>query len=54
MKDKDDEQTSSATNQRKKAYHQPQLQVYGNLKDITQSVGFHGMTDGVLVLKTSP
>jgi hypothetical protein len=43
---KDDEQPLSTTNRSKKAYHKPQLQVYGQLKDITQSLGPSGALDG--------
>jgi hypothetical protein len=38
----------------KKTYSKPELQVYGNLKDITQSLGVTGAMDGGVVLaKTS-
>jgi hypothetical protein len=49
---KDNEQTLSTTNHCKKAYHRPQLQVYGDLKDLTQAVAITGHLDGVLVLRT--
>jgi hypothetical protein len=53
LKMRDTEQTLSTTKQCKKAYHEPQLKVYGDLKDITRSVGTMGAFDGVLlVLKT--
>jgi len=42
----ENEKTSPDTNQSKKAYQQPQLQVYGTLKDITESVGATGVSDG--------
>jgi hypothetical protein len=38
MKDKDKEQLPN-TKRSKKAYRQPQLQVYGDLRGITQSTG---------------
>jgi hypothetical protein len=34
------------TSKSKKAYQQPELQVYGDLRDITQTVGTHGAKDG--------
>jgi len=49
---KDNQQISSTPNQCKKPYHKPQLQVYGDLKDITQAVAISGAMDGVLVLRT--
>jgi hypothetical protein len=49
---KENQQVSSATNECKKPYHKPQLQVYGDLKDITQAVAVSGALDGVLVLRT--
>ena len=36
MKMKNGEPKLSNTKQSKKAYHQPQLQVYGDLRDITK------------------
>lgn len=30
----------------KKVYRQPELQVYGDLRDITKTVGPHGTKDG--------
>ena len=44
--DNDNEKTSPDRKQSKKAYQQPQLQVYGSLKDITESVGATGVSDG--------
>ena len=49
---KDTEQTLSTTKQCKRVYHEPQLKVYGDLKDITRSVGTMGALDGVLILRT--
>ena len=50
---RDTEQTLSTTKQCKKVYREPQLKVYGDLKDITRSVGITGAMDGgLLVLKT--
>jgi hypothetical protein len=43
-KNKNKEQLPSAK-PRKKTYRQPQLQVYGNLREITQSVGVAGVLD---------
>ena len=34
------------TGKSKRAYQQPELQVYGDLRDITQTVGPHGTKDG--------
>ena len=40
------EQTLPNTDRsRKKTYHQPELQVYGKLRDITQAVGTAGVLD---------
>ena len=44
--DNDNEQATPDNNQTKKPYQQPQLQVYGSLKDITESVGATGVSDG--------
>jgi hypothetical protein len=44
---KDNEQALSNTNQCKKPYHQPQLQVYGHLKDITQNLQPNGNVDSL-------
>jgi hypothetical protein len=44
-KDKNKEQLPGAK-PRRKTYRQPQLQVYGNLREITQSVGVAGVSDG--------
>ena len=41
-----DEQPLPANSQSKKVYKQPELQVYGNLKEITQNVGDKGTLDG--------
>ena len=30
----------------KKVYRHPELQVYGDLRDLTQTVGTHGVKDG--------
>jgi len=49
---KDSEQPVPTTKQPKKPYEQPQLRVYGNLRDITEGVGVAGVSDNVLVLKT--
>lgn len=40
------EQPVPDKSQPKKLYKQPILQVYGNLKEITQTVGNKGTTDG--------
>jgi hypothetical protein len=50
----DNEQTLSTTNQCKKPYHKPQLQVYGDLKDITQAVflGSGALDGGGSLFKT--
>jgi hypothetical protein len=45
-KDKENEETLPNTSRSKKAYQQPQLQVYGDLKAITQGVGMTGTMDG--------
>jgi hypothetical protein len=42
---KDKEQSLSDKKQSKKAYRQPQLQVYGDLRNITQTVGMNGAMD---------
>jgi hypothetical protein len=36
---KEDQQMSSTTNQCKKPYHKPQLEVYGDLREITGALG---------------
>jgi hypothetical protein len=41
----DKEQALRTTKAPKKAYRQPQLQVYGDLRDITQTVGMAGVMD---------
>ena len=48
MKKKNDssEQASSNKNQSKRVYHEPQLQVFGDLRGITQAVGMKGTGDG--------
>jgi hypothetical protein len=38
--------TTPDNSQSKKAYQQPQLQVYGSLKDVTKMVGSNGVSDG--------
>ena len=46
---KDDKQKSAHTNRinhTKKSYQQPELQVYGDLRDITQTLGNMGAKDG--------
>jgi hypothetical protein len=40
------EQPLPDSRQSKKVYKQPDLQVYGNLKEITQNVGDKGTLDG--------
>lgn len=42
----DKEQSLPDATPSKKAYQQPQLQVYGDLKEITQAVGNQGTADG--------
>jgi hypothetical protein len=42
----DKEQSLPNANPSKKAYQQPQLQVYGHLRDITQAVGVASVKDG--------
>jgi hypothetical protein len=50
---KDGEQPVPTTNQHKKPYEQPQLQVYGNLRDITETLGIAGVDDNAsMVTKT--
>lgn len=44
-KNKDNEQLPN-TKPGKKTYYQPELQVYGNLREITQNVGNQGTMDG--------
>ena len=44
--DNDNEKAPPDPKQSKKTYQQPQLQVYGSLKDITESVGATGVSDG--------
>ena len=44
-KNKDNEQLPD-TKPGKKTYYQPELQVYGNLRDITQAVSNQGGIDG--------
>jgi hypothetical protein len=46
LKMKESEQPVPTTNERKKPYEQPQLQVYGNLRDITETLGVSGAADG--------
>ena len=47
------EQTLSTANQCKKAYDKPQLQVYGDLRDITRTAGaFSFKLDGAFAFKT--
>jgi len=46
MNDNNDEQLLPDSRQSKKVYKQPELQVYGNLREITQSVGDKGTMDG--------
>jgi hypothetical protein len=43
-KDKDNEQRPN-TKRSRKAYRQPQLQVYGDLRTITQTLGMSGAQD---------
>ena len=38
--------TSVDADRKKKAYEKPQLEVYGNLGDITQKIGCTGTFDG--------
>jgi hypothetical protein len=41
------------TNEHKRPYEQPQLQVYGNLRDITETLGIAGVFDnGLMATKT--
>jgi hypothetical protein len=48
---RNNQQMPSTTNQCKKPYHKPQLQVYGSLKDITRTVILgNGAQDGIVVL----
>ena len=42
----DNDQASPDTSQYKNPYEQPQLQVYGDLRNITQSMGKKGAKDG--------
>jgi hypothetical protein len=44
---KDGEPKVSNTSKSKKAYQQPELQVYGDLRDITQTVGVKGVKDNL-------
>ena len=43
---KNGEPKLSNTTKSKKVYQQPELQVYGDLRDITKTVGPHGVKDG--------
>jgi hypothetical protein len=53
MKDKDTMNPPGASKPSKKTYHQPELLVYGNLSEITQTVGVNGVFDnGLKVTKT--
>lgn len=45
MKNRDNQQELPAI-RTKKTYQRPQLQVYGDLRDITQNVGTGGAKDG--------
>ena len=38
--------TSDGKNQQKKPYSSPVIEVYGNIRTITKSVGTTGMNDG--------
>jgi hypothetical protein len=52
-KDKDIINLSGTTKPSKKTYHQPELLVYGNLSEITRTVGVNGVFDnGLMVTKT--
>lgn len=42
----DNKQPSPDASKSKKNYQQPQLRVYGELRDITQSTGMKGANDG--------
>ena len=48
MKKKNDssEQASPNKNQPKRVYQEPQLQVFGDLRGITQNIGMKGANDG--------
>ena len=46
MKKNNSEQTRPNKNQPKRLYQEPQLQVFGDLRGITQSVGMKGANDG--------
>ena len=46
MMNDNDEQPLPENSQSKKAYKQPELQFYGNLREITQNVGDKGTADG--------
>jgi hypothetical protein len=48
MKDLDTEHLSGKE-PCKKIYHQPELHVYGKLRDITQHLGASGVSDGLAV-----
>lgn len=50
MKKNSSEPTPPNSNQTKKPYQQPQLQVYGDLRDITQSHMMGMMMDGSMVM----
>ena len=53
MKDKDIINLSGTTKPGKKTYHQPELLVYGDLREITRTVGVNGVFDnGLMVTKT--
>jgi len=46
MKNRDNQQELPHATKIKKSYQQPQLQVYGDLRNITQAVGNMGGSDG--------
>jgi len=51
MKDKEQ---LAGTKPGKKTYHQPELQVYGDLREITQTLGTKGVDDKLtMITKTS-
>jgi hypothetical protein len=41
-----EEKSTANTDQPKKNYHSPQLFIYGDIRQMTQSVDFSGHTDG--------
>jgi hypothetical protein len=52
-KDKDIINLSGTTKHSKKTYHQPELLVYGNLSEITRTVGVNGVFDNGLMVISS-